>query len=86
VKYLAGVFLMVLGAGLIAGGLYVGVWLCLVGGLMDVVNQIKAGVPDTGVLVWGGVRAFFFTVPTGVGVALGVSSASLGMAALVSED
>lgn len=38
--------LLILGG--LAAGLYVGVWLMLIGGIVDIVNQIKA--PDTNAL------------------------------------
>ena len=38
-KILIGIILIVVG---IASGLYVGLWVCFIGGICDVINQIRA--------------------------------------------
>lgn len=59
-KKVFGVILMILSVVL---GLYVGVWLCFIGGIADVVNEIQnliADNPVDGVAVgWGVVKIIF---------------------------
>lgn len=55
-----GVILMVLGAGL---GLYVGVWLMFIGGILDLVEYVNLLVddssPDAMLIVWGILKMVF---------------------------
>lgn len=44
-------FLMVLGG--IALGTYVGLYVCFIGGIIDIIQQIKAPVLDAGIVAWG---------------------------------
>lgn len=59
-KKVFGVILMILSVVL---GLYVGVWLCFIGGIIDVVNEIQSLIADKsvdGVVVgWGVVKIIF---------------------------
>lgn len=50
-----GVLLVLVG---IALGAYVGIYLCLVGGIVSVINEVKKPVSDALPIVWGVVRVF----------------------------
>ena len=53
----------ILGLLLIVGGvllaLYVGIWLCFVGGIIAVIEQIRAEHLDSGAVAWGIARIIF---------------------------
>jgi len=53
---LLGLLLVVAG---IAAGLYVGVYLCLVGGIVDIVEQFKAPEMEGMAIAWGVVKIVF---------------------------
>ena len=52
----------VLGIGLMVGGvilgLYVGIWVCFVGGMVDVIEQVRAENLEAISLAWGIARVF----------------------------
>ena len=54
--FISGVILMVLGAIL---GLYVGVWLCFIGGIIDVIEQIRAEHLEATVIAIGIAKILF---------------------------
>lgn len=62
-KLIFGILLVVLG---IALGIYVGVWLMFVGGIVQIVKSIQAGIPDATVIAWGIVKIIFAGVVGGV--------------------
>lgn len=53
----------VLGIGMIAAGvllgLYVGIWVCLVGGIVDVIQQVRAPELSAMAVAWGVAKVFF---------------------------
>ena len=51
---------MVLGG--IGLGLYVGVWLCFIGGIIDIIEQIKAPEIESMVIAFGVVKIFGSTL------------------------
>lgn len=59
----------VAGAALILGamvlGFCVGIWICLVGGIMDVADGVKAVPTDMGMVVWGLAKALILSVLSG---------------------
>lgn len=50
-----------LGVGMILAGVvlgvYVGFWICLIGGIVDIVNNFNYG--DVGGVLWGALKFFF---------------------------
>jgi len=52
----------VLGIGLMVGGvilgLYVGIWVCFVGGMVDVIEQVRAENLEAISLAWGIAKVF----------------------------
>lgn len=54
VRNVAGVLLVLLG---VVAGLYVGGWLLFIGGVVDVVNGVKATPTDGGMIAWGVIKA-----------------------------
>jgi hypothetical protein len=74
-KGLIGVVLILLG---ITGGIYVGFWLCFIGGIIQVVEQIRAENMDSTILAFG-IAKFFLAglsgwlcciIPCGIGCAM----------------
>ncbi len=55
-KLITGIVLMVLGAIL---GLYVGLWVCFIGGIVDVIDQIRAENLEAMVVAWGIAKVIF---------------------------
>lgn len=55
-KQLLGVLLIVAGVAL---GLYVGLWVCFIGGIVDVVDAVKATPVEAMNLAWGIVKIVF---------------------------
>jgi hypothetical protein len=51
---------------ILAAGIYTGVWLMLIGGIVDIIGQIKAPETNPGVLAGGIAKAVFFEVPIAV--------------------
>lgn len=62
-KKLLGFLLILAGAAL---GLYVGGWLCLIGGIVDVVDGTKATPTNGGLIAWGLVKALLLAGLAGV--------------------
>jgi hypothetical protein len=56
VKTLVGILLMFAGLAL---GVYVGIWVCFVGGIVDIINQIKAPDMSASIIAWGVVKILF---------------------------
>lgn len=77
-----GLFVLLLGLGVIFGSIYVGLWLCLVGGIVDVLEQGKALKTDSMVVAWAVVRVLFCWTPTVIGCAVGAGMMKFGGMAL----
>ena len=54
VRKTAGVALVAAG---VAVAIYVGLWVCMVGGVVNVIDGVKATPTDGGLIAWGVVRA-----------------------------
>ena len=55
-KAIIGVMLILAG---IALGLYLGVWVCFIGGIVDIIDQIKAPELSAMAVAWGVVKIVF---------------------------
>lgn len=55
-KFVIGALLCLAGFAL---GAYVGLWVCFVGGIIDIINQVKAPEVDATVVAWGVVKIIF---------------------------
>ncbi len=56
-KTVLGVLMCLAGVAL---GLYVGIWLCLVGGFVSIIDGARAaGQADAGMIAWGIIRVLF---------------------------
>ena len=66
-----GVFILLLGLALMVFGVWFGFWYCLVGGIVDIINQVKAEEVDSFVLGLAIVRIIFFEAPLAIGLWLG---------------
>jgi hypothetical protein len=66
-----GVLIGAIGASIALGGLYVGIWLMLVGGIVDVIDQVKAPVTDSTAVAIGILKFVFCEVPIIIGVYAG---------------
>lgn len=61
---LLGIGMMSIGAALILSGIYLSIWVLLVGGLVDIINQIKSNGPvDAFTIACGVVKLIFFEAP-----------------------
>jgi hypothetical protein len=58
-RQIIGFVLMVIGVVL---GLYVGIWVCFVGGIVDVIMQIRAEHLQAGAVAWGVAKVVFATL------------------------
>jgi hypothetical protein len=79
---LLGLFVLLLGLGLLVGGVYLGIWEMLVGGIIDIINQVKAPSTDAGTVAWAIVKIIFFELPIVVGFWLGIILMTFGGTAL----
>lgn len=55
-KRLIGAMLVVFG---IILGLYVGIWVCFIGGIVDVIEQVRAPIMSSGAIAWGIAKVMF---------------------------
>jgi lipopolysaccharide export LptBFGC system permease protein LptF len=62
------VFLVLMSFASAALGGYVGIWLCLVGGIATLVEQYNSGAGDGLVIAWAIVRLTFFELPLAIGI------------------
>jgi hypothetical protein len=76
-----GVFVALVGVGLIALGAYLGLWLMLIGGIVDIVNQCKAPSTDGVVIGLAVVKIIFCEVPIVLGFWIGLILTALGLKA-----
>lgn len=63
-KIVLGLLAIALFLAAVGGGLYVAIWLCLVGGIVDILEQIKAESIDS-MVVAGGIAKIFLTSVAG---------------------
>jgi hypothetical protein len=66
--FLIGIFILLLGVSTLAGGVYVGIWECLVSGIVTLIDQFKAPTPDSGAVAWAIVKIIFFELPLAIGI------------------
>ncbi|AEO93831.1 gp586 [Bacillus phage G] len=55
-KSIIGIILILMG---IVLGAYVGIWICFVGGIIDIIDTAKAGLFETKVIAWGVAKIVF---------------------------
>lgn len=76
-RYVIGILLIVAG---VLAGLYVGLWLMFIGGIIQVINAVKANPTPAIDVAWGVVRIIFASL-VGWGIAaigIGLGSACMG--------
>lgn len=77
----------VIGALMVGGfllGLYVGVWLCFVGGIVSIIHEVQSTLPaDAAAVAWGIVRIMF---AGGIGTICGAFLVIPGIALFNSDD
>jgi hypothetical protein len=78
IRVVLGLVLLAFGLCVMAGGVYVGIWECLVGGIVSVIDQCKAPVTDSGTVAWAIVRIIFFEAPLVAGIWLGAFICAFG--------
>ncbi len=78
-KKIGGVLLILMGTIVLLGGIYTGIWLCLVGGIVEIIDQIKAKETDSLAIALAIVKIVFFELPIGLGIYLGAGSIGGGM-------
>ena len=64
------------------GGLYIGFVTCLFGGIVELINQIKAPVTEAGPVAWAFIKIVFFEVPIYLGWVLAALFGGAAAAAL----
>lgn len=79
---LLGLFVLCLGIGCLCLGVYVGIWECLVGGIITIIDQIKAPTTDSGAVAWAIVKIIFFELPLALGIWLGFLLCAVGATAM----
>jgi hypothetical protein len=77
-----GLFACLVALALFAGAVYVGIWLMLIGGIVDIVNQCKAPTTDGTVIGIAVVKIIFFELPLALGFWLGIICGGVGLAGL----
>ena len=85
-KFFCGLIGFLLGVALVIAGFYVGLYLCLVGGICDVINQIKAQVTEPSVVAFAIVKILFFEIPLLIGIYSGITLAVLSGAVMMDAD
>ncbi len=74
-----GVFILLLGLALMAFGVWFGMWYCLVGGIADIINQVKAEETNATVIAFAIVKIIFFEAPIVCGIWVGTFTAIFGL-------
>lgn len=74
-----GMLTMLFGLAAMIAGIYTGVWLMLVGGIVDVINQIKAPETDAFTIAVAIVKIIFFEIPVGLGFMVGFLFLAAGL-------
>ncbi len=71
-KALLGLLILALAAAVFCGGVYYSVVVCLIGGIVDIINQIKSETTDAHVVAWALVKVIFCEIPFVVGMWVGI--------------
>lgn len=77
-----GIFMIVLGIAFAFIGIYFGIWLMLIDGIVEIINQLKAPQTDSGLVSSAVLRIIFFEVPILLGFWLGMISVVAGTTVL----
>lgn len=75
---LIGFAIAVLGISICCFGVYFGLWVCLVGGIVDAINQFKIEQTDPYTIALCIVRIVFFEIPIVLGFWIGTILAAFG--------
>jgi hypothetical protein len=67
------IFLSLVAFAIVAAGFYTGIWLMLMGGIVQIIDGVKCNPTDASMIAVGIVKAIFFEVPCIVGCVLGFS-------------
>ena len=63
----------------IALGLYYGIYVCFFGGVLGIIEQVKAPEINNGILALSIVKIFFCTIPMAIGFWFGVFFCGCGL-------
>jgi hypothetical protein len=74
-----GLLFIIFGIILIGGGIYTGLWVMLVGGIVDLIEQIRADRVDSMVVAISIVKIIFCEFPVALGVWFGLFLTGLGI-------
>lgn len=69
---LASVVFFFLSILLVCIGLYVGIWVMLIGGIVDIINQIKAPETNSVIVARSVTNIVLFEMPIVIGIGIGV--------------
>lgn len=72
--FLIGALCILVGIALIAGGIYVGIWTMLIGGIVQVIDAAKLTPTDSHGVAIGVAKALFCSVPIWLGFVMGFFS------------
>lgn len=75
---LVGLFVLIM-------SIYLGLWVCFLGGLVGIINEIKAPVTTNGGIVWSIIKVLISTFVTLGGLTLGILVACYGFAGGATE-
>ena len=78
-KTIFGIFFIVLGTILLFGGIYTGLWVMLISGIVNLIEQIRAVNCDSMIIAMSIVKILFFEVPIAFGVWFGLLSIGAGI-------
>lgn len=70
---------------LIVFAVYLGLWVCFIGGIVDVINEIKAPVTTSGGVAWGIFKVVITGIVTAIGVIAGGALSAFGFFGGVAE-
>jgi hypothetical protein len=79
-KALISLLLIVFAVAIVVAGFYTGIWLMLIGGIVQCIDAIKSNPTDAHMMAVGVVKIIFFEVPCIVGCVLGFSCFGAGVA------
>jgi hypothetical protein len=85
-KFFAGLIGFLLGVALIGAGIYIGLYLFLIGGICDIINQLKAQTTEPSIVAIAIVKILFFEIPLIIGIYSGMTLAVLSGAVMVDAD
>ena len=60
-------------------GFYTGIWIMLIGGIVDIIEQIKAQETNSLIIARGVVNIIFFEIPIVIGIGLGITIGRLAV-------